>query len=160
LGYKNVVASSGRVEESSSWLKTIGAKDVIGRIKLSKRPLNKEKYMGVIDAVGGSVLTACLSETKYGGCVTCCGMAASASIENASVFPFILRGVSLIGIDSVQLPMAERAEVWRRLGTDFPRSYFEEEPTVFRLEDLKEVGEKILKGTIKGRALVTPQSKL
>ena len=116
--------------------------------------------MGVIDSVGGGILATCLSETKYGGCVTCCGLAASASIDHASVFPFILRGVSLIGIDSVQLPMDERKLVWARLSTDFPKAYLDIEPEVLTLEDLKSAGEKILRGDTNGRLLVTPRAKL
>eukprot|EP00510_Aplanochytrium_minuta_P007326 CAMPEP_0184030162 /NCGR_PEP_ID=MMETSP0955-20130417/1215_1 /TAXON_ID=627963 /ORGANISM="Aplanochytrium sp, Strain PBS07" /LENGTH=344 /DNA_ID=CAMNT_0026315449 /DNA_START=158 /DNA_END=1192 /DNA_ORIENTATION=+ len=160
LGYTNIVASTGKVETSKEWLISLGAKEVVGRIEPSKRPMSKEKYLGVIDSVGGGILSTCLSETKYGGCVTCCGLAASATIDDASVFPFILRGVSLIGIDSVQLPMDDRRKVWDRLQTDFPKSYFQLDPEILRLEDLKLAGEKILKGEIKGRMLVSPKSKL
>lgn len=111
LGYRNVTASTGRVEDNESWLKDLGASKVIGRLPEPKKPLNKEKWHGCVDTVGGDTLASAISEMKYGGTVTACGLAQSPGLKALTVFPFILRGVKLIGIDSVQLPMDERMKV-------------------------------------------------
>ena len=111
LGFTNVTASTGRVEENEAWLKRLGAAQVMGRVEATGRALGKEKWDACVDTVGGDTLSTVLAETKYGGVVTCCGLAQSPSLKTLTVMPFILRGVKLIGIDSVQLPMKERQEV-------------------------------------------------
>ena len=111
LGYRKVTASTGRVEENEAWLKRLGAAQVVGRVEASGKALGREKWDACVDTVGGDTLATVLAETKYGGVVTCCGLAQSPSLKSLTVMPFILRGVKLIGIDSVQLPMQERQEV-------------------------------------------------
>ncbi|CAK9019829.1 Probable acrylyl-CoA reductase AcuI (Acryloyl-coenzyme A reductase AcuI) [Durusdinium trenchii] len=155
LGFSNIVASTGRVEENGDWLRSLGANEVIGRIE-NARPLAAESYDAGIDTVGGQVLAGMLSQIKYGGAVSACGVAGGPKVPT-TVFPFILRGVSLLGIDSVQLPMGERTEVWKRLETDFPRAYLEATTAVKGLEDVQELSEKILDGKISGRVLISPK---
>ena len=117
LGY-HVIASTGRTAESA-YLKELGAAEIIARDELSgpAKPLAKERWAGGVDAVGSHTLANVLSMTSYGGAVAACGLAGGMDLP-ASVAPFILRGVSLLGIDSVMAPKALRLEAWRRIGTD------------------------------------------
>eukprot|EP00931_Biecheleriopsis_adriatica_P121897 TRINITY_DN96959_c0_g1_i1.p1 TRINITY_DN96959_c0_g1~~TRINITY_DN96959_c0_g1_i1.p1 ORF type:complete len:340 (+),score=64.27 TRINITY_DN96959_c0_g1_i1:106-1125(+) len=152
LGY-NVVASTGREAELAHFLKKLGAKAVIGRLEAS-RPLNKETYAGVVDCVGGVTLASALASVKYGRAVAACGLAGSNSLP-ATVLPFILRGVKLLGIDSVQADMQERKAVWEALGHSLPQGLLEELATVYSLEDVSgSLGQQILKGQVRGRGII------
>ena len=114
-GYR-VTAATGKMMEKD-YLLNLGAGEVIRRedvLSGSDRPMMKERWTGVIDAVGGELLAAAIKSTRYGGAVTCCGLVASPKLD-MNVFPFILRGVSLLGIDSVQCPMEPRLRVWAKL---------------------------------------------
>lgn len=163
LGY-NVVASTGRKDALEGYLRKLGAKEVIGRLEPSK-PLNKETYAAVVDSVGGATLAAALASVRYGRAVAACGLAEDAKVPT-TVMPFILRGVKLLGIDSVQAPMEERRAVWEALGRSLPKALFEELAAVYTLEELVgDVGERIIKGQTRGRGIVdlgatAPASKL
>jgi acrylyl-CoA reductase (NADPH) len=124
LGYE-VIASTGRTEEAD-FLKELGASEVIHRDELSgpAKPLNKERWAGGIDAVGSHTLANVLSMTSYGGAVAACGLAQGMDLPS-SVAPFILRGVSLLGIDSVMAPLPLRQEAWARLVTDLDMAKLE-----------------------------------
>ena len=140
LGY-NVVASTGRKDTLEPYLKKIGANEVIDRLG-KPRPLGKEIYAGVVDTVGGDGLTAALGQTMYGKAVACCGNAGGPAFA-ASVFPFILRGVKLLGIESVQCPREERMAVWEMLSTCLPREFMEDIATSVQLEDLVNMGPNV-----------------
>jgi len=122
LGY-NVIALSGRVDEESEFLKELGASEIISRSELSEpgRPIGKERWIGVVDVVGSHVLANACASTSYGGVVTACGLAGGMDFP-ATVASFILRGVSLIGIDSVMCPRETRLEAWQRLERDLDLS--------------------------------------
>ncbi|RZJ76170.1 MAG: oxidoreductase, partial [Brevundimonas sp.] len=122
LGYR-VIASTGRVDSEGDYLKSLGAADVIDRAEFQSagRPLGKERWAGAVDAVGSHTLANVLSQTKYGGCVAACGLAQGIDLP-ASVAPFILRSVTLAGVDSVMRPKPEREEAWRRLATDLDQT--------------------------------------
>jgi len=164
LGYE-VTAVTGILENPAEdfekdrqYLHALGAKEVISRedaCDVSGKPLLKPRWAGVIDTVGGDILATALKNTMYGGVVTACGNAASFEL-NINVFPFILRGVTLYGIDSVMCPMYLRNEIWRRFAGDWKLSDEEAEQMAFecRLEDVPVHIEKLLKGTLKGRAVV------
>src|SRR6185437_5910411 len=117
LGFP-VIASTGRIEEES-YLKSLGASEIIPRTELSgeARPLAKERWAGAIDSVGSTTLANALASTRYAGAVAACGLAQGLNLP-ASVAPFILRGVSLLGIESVYMPMPRRREAWARLARD------------------------------------------
>jgi acrylyl-CoA reductase (NADPH) len=152
LGYQ-VHASTGRVAEQEAYLKKLGAKKVIGRLEKSK-PLNKEVYIGVVDCVGGHGLATALASVQYGRAVASCGLAADSKLP-ATVMPFILRGVKLLGIDSVQAPMEERKAVWEALRTSLPAAVLNDLATVYSLDDLVgDLGERIIKGQTRGRGIV------
>ncbi|MBE5108479.1 YhdH/YhfP family quinone oxidoreductase [Bacillus thuringiensis] len=154
LGF-NVVGATGKMEEEEMLLR-LGAKKVIHREELSDesgRPMLKGIYAGVIDTVGGNMLEAALKSVKYGGCVTTCGNVAGHELYT-TVYPFILRGISLLGIDSVQCPVDVRKEVWALLANEWENkellSYTEE----CTLEELDEKFIFILQGKLKGRTVV------
>jgi acrylyl-CoA reductase (NADPH) len=153
LGYA-VVASTGRPEEAD-YLKGLGATEVIDRKELSGsvRPLAKERWAGGIDAVGSTTLANVLSMTRYGGAVAACGLAGGMDLPT-SVAPFILRGVSLIGIDSVMCPLPLRQEAWRRLETDLDRSKIAAMASEIGLADVIEAGRRIVEGQVRGRIVV------
>jgi len=153
LGF-TVVASTGR-EEEGEYLTHLGAGSIIPRSDLSGdvRALNKELYAGVIDAVGSKTLANAISMTKYGGAVAACGLASGMDLPT-SVAPFILRGVSLLGIDSVQAPMARRIEAWQRLDTDLDLSKLETMTQDVPLSGIEDFGQKILAGQVRGRIVV------
>jgi acrylyl-CoA reductase (NADPH) len=154
LGYKNITASTGRVEENRTMLEALGATTIIPRLEKS-RAMDKEEYDAVIDPIGGSVTANVLPRVKYGGAVALSGVAAGPSLEGATVFPFILRGISLLGIDSVQMPHASRQRVWNRVATDFPMKYFDVMGSdVVGLEDLASLSKDILEGKVAGRVVV------
>ena len=153
LGY-HVVASTGRVSETA-FLRDLGAAEIIDRRELSgpAQPLARERWAGGIDAVGSTPLANVLSMTSYGGAVAACGLAQGMDLP-ASVAPFILRGVSLLGIDSVMAPRTLRLEAWRRLATELDRSKLAALSTTIGFGDIIQAGQDILEGKIRGRVVV------
>jgi acrylyl-CoA reductase (NADPH) len=117
------------------------------------RPLLSERFAGVIDTVSGVMFARALAQVKYGGAAAVCGLAGGPSFPG-SILPFILRGVSVYGIDSVMLPKAPREEAWRRLGSDLPLDRLDGMVTEAGLSDLMTLAPKILKGEIRGRVVV------
>jgi acrylyl-CoA reductase (NADPH) len=153
LGYA-VTASTGRPAEAD-YLKGLGAAEVIDRKELSApaRPLAKERWAGGIDAVGSTTLANVLSMTRYGGAVAACGLAGGMDLPT-SVAPFILRGVSLLGIDSVMCPLPLRQQAWRRLEADLPRDKIAAMTTEIGLADVIAAGARIVEGQVRGRIVV------
>ena len=153
LGYQ-VVASTGRPQETD-YLKQLGAAEIIDRAELAApvKPLAKERWAGGIDSVGSTTLANMLSTTKYGGAVAACGLAGGMDLPS-SVAPFILRGVSLLGIDSVQCPQNLRKEAWRRLDSDLDRGKLQALTTQIGLSDVIETAGSILEGRVRGRIVV------
>jgi len=153
LGYA-VVASTGRSSEAD-YLKGLGAAEVIDRKELSGPPraLGKERWAGGIDAVGSTTLANVLSMTRYGGAVAACGLAAGMDLPT-TVAPFILRGVSLIGIDSVMCALPLRREAWRRLEADLDRSKIAAMTNEIGLADVIAAGARIVAGEVRGRTVV------
>ena len=153
LGY-HVIASTGRAAEAS-YLKDIGAAEVIDRGELSgpAKPLAKERWAGGIDSVGSTTLANMLSMTKYGGAVAACGLAAGMDLPS-SVAPFILRGVCLLGIDSVMCPIERRRIAWSRLANDLDRGKLSDITQEIGLDQVVDFGAKILAGQVRGRIVV------
>ncbi|WP_342733264.1 MDR family oxidoreductase [Bradyrhizobium sp. B117] len=153
LGY-HVIASTGRVSEAD-YLKEIGAAEVIDRNELSAaaKPLAKERWAGGVDSVGSTTLANLLSMTKYGGAIAACGLAAGMDLPS-SVAPFILRGVCLLGIDSVMCPIEPRKAAWQRLASDLDRTKLSEITREISLGEVPEWGAKILAGQVRGRVVV------
>lgn len=157
LGY-NVTAATGRLDQSE-YLKELGAKQVIDRNELSNpgKPLQKERFAAAIDSVGSHTLANICASLKYGGVVTACGLAQGMDLP-ASVAPFILRGVSLIGIDSVMRPKADRIEAWDRLAKLVSTDYLDKISTEISLEHVIDNAERLMQGKIRGRVVVNCQS--
>ena len=153
LGYQ-VVASTGRMGEAD-YLRRLGAGEVIDRKELSGpvRPLAKERWAGGIDAVGSTVLANVLSMTRYGGAVAACGLAGGMDLPT-SVAPFILRAVSLLGIDSVQCPQSVRREAWKRLAFDLDRGKLQAMTREIDFVEVAEAGRSIVDGQVRGRIVV------
>jgi acrylyl-CoA reductase (NADPH) len=153
LGY-HVIASTGRMAEAD-YLKGLGAAEVIDRSELSgpAKPLAKERWAGGIDSVGSTTLANLLSMTKYGGAITACGLAAGMDLPS-SVAPFILRGVCLLGIDSVMCPIALRGTAWVRLASDLDRGKLTEITQEIGLDEVVGAGAKVLAGQVRGRIVV------
>ncbi len=153
LGY-HVIASTGRVSEAG-YLKDLGAAEVIDRNELSgpAKPLAKERWAGGIDSVGSTTLANVLSMTKYGGAIAACGLAAGMDLPS-SVAPFILRGVSLLGIDSVMCPIILRKAAWARLASDLDHAKLAEITHEIGLDEVIAAGAKILAGQVRGRIVV------
>ncbi|QQO36115.1 oxidoreductase [Bradyrhizobium diazoefficiens] len=153
LGY-HVIASTGRASEAD-YLKSLGAAEVIDRNELSApaKPLARERWAGGVDSVGSTTLANLLSMTKYGGAIAACGLAAGMDLPS-SVAPFILRGVCLLGIDSVMCPIDPRKAAWQRLASDLDRSKLSEITTEIPLAEVPEWGAKILAGQVRGRIVV------
>lgn len=153
LGY-NVVASTGRLDEAD-YLKKLGASEVIDRNSLSEpgRPLAKERWAGAIDSAGSHTLANVCASTKYGGVVAACGLAQGMDLP-ASVAPFILRGVTLAGIDSVMRPINDRIEAWQRLSEILTSDVFEDISTDIGLSDVVETAEALMAGKVRGRVVV------
>jgi acrylyl-CoA reductase (NADPH) len=153
LGYP-VVAATGRTAEAD-YLRRLGASDVIDRAELSGpgRPLAKERWAGGIDSVGSTILANVLSMTRYGGAVAACGLAAGMDLPG-SVAPFILRAVSLLGIDSVQCPQSVRREAWKRLASDLDRGKLQAMTREIGLVEVVEAGRTIVEGKVRGRIVV------
>ncbi len=154
LGFE-VTASTGRAS-SHDYLKDLGASQIVERSQLSDgpyRPLDKATWAGCIDAVGGTTLATVLSQMKHGGAVAAVGLAGGNEL-NTTVIPFLLRGVKLLGIDSVLCPKPRREAAWQRLASDLPLDKLEAMISTARLEDLPRLGSDILKGQVKGRVVV------
>jgi acrylyl-CoA reductase (NADPH) len=153
LGY-HVIASTGRMSETG-YLKSLGAAEVIDRNELSgpAKPLAKERWAGGIDSVGSTTLANLLSMTKYGGAVAACGLAAGMDLPS-SVAPFILRGVCLLGIDSVMCPIEPRKIAWSRLASDLDSGKLTEITHEIGLGEVIDAGAKILAGQVRGRIVV------
>ncbi len=153
LGYA-VAASTGRPEEGT-YLKGLGASEIINRNELTgpPRPLAKERWAGGIDAVGSTTLANVLSMTRYGGAVAACGLAGGMDLPT-TVAPFILRGVSLIGIDSVMCPLRLREAAWRRLEADLDREKIAAMANEIGLDDVIAAGGRIVEGKVRGRIVV------
>ncbi|MBM3537972.1 MAG: oxidoreductase [Alphaproteobacteria bacterium] len=153
-GY-TVVASSGRAD-AHDYLKSLGAASVIGRAETVAppgKPLIAERWAGCVDAVGGATLAGVLPAMKYGASVAACGNAGGNDVP-ASVIPLLLRGVSILGIDSAMKPMPERREAWARLARDLPLEKLDSMTSVIGLGDLPAEGQRILKGQVRGRVVV------
>lgn len=153
LGYR-VVASTGRPEEAD-YLKQLGAAEIIERASLSEpgRPLGRERWAGAIDSVGSHTLANVCASTRYGGCVAACGLAQGMDFP-ATVAPFILRGVTLAGIDSVMRPRADRLEAWSRLARDLDKTLLAPITHTIGLEDAIAVAGDLLAGKVRGRVVV------
>lgn len=150
LGY-HVIASTGRTSEEE-FLKGLGAAEIIDRSELSEegRPLGKERWAGGVDAVGSHTLANVLAQTSYGGAVAACGLAQGLDLPG-TVMPFILRGVSLLGIDSVMAPRAVREEAWDRLASDLDMDLLDRLTTRIGFDDLVPTARDIVDGKIRGR---------
>ncbi len=153
LGY-TVVASTGRVEEAD-YLKGLGATEVIDRSTLSEpgRPLAKERWAAVVDSVGSHTLVNACASTKYGGIVAACGLAQGMDLPG-TVAPFILRGVTLAGIDSVMRPTADRVEAWQRLADVLEANMFEDVAKKIDLSQVVDTANELLAGRVQGRVVV------
>jgi acrylyl-CoA reductase (NADPH) len=153
LGYP-VVASTGRLYETD-YLRSLGASEIIERKELAgqPRPLARERWAGGVDTVGSTTLANVLSMTRYGGAVAACGLAGGMDLP-ASVAPFILRGVSLIGIDSVMCPLPLRRAAWARLDSDLDRSKLAAMTTEIGLADVIDAAKRISEGQVRGRIVV------
>ena len=153
LGF-NVEASTGKTEENE-YLKSLGANSIIDRSELSEpsKPLGKERWSGAIDSVGSQTLANILAQIKYGGAVSACGLAQGMDLPS-TVMPFILRGVSLLGIDSVMAPMSARERAWKRLSSDINIQKLEEMVVETSLDKVEALGKEILSGNIRGRVVV------
>ena len=154
LGYE-VAAVTGR-PETEDYLRDLGATQIVPREEINetvKRPLERETWAGCVDAVGGDMLARVLGRMKYGGSVSAVGLAGGAGLP-ATVIPFVLRGVSLLGIDSVMQPYDNRLRAWERIANDLPMDKLEAMIHPATLGDLPALGKDILKGQVKGRVVV------
>lgn len=154
LGYE-VAAVTGR-PETAEYLTGLGASRIVAREELAetvKRPLESETWAGCVDAVGGAMLARVLGQMKYGGSVAAVGLAGGAGLP-ATVVPFLLRGVNLLGIDSVMQPYENRLRAWERVARDLPMEKLEAMVQPATLADLPKLGADILKGQVKGRVVV------
>lgn len=154
LGYR-VVASSRRKDSEGDYLRGLGAADVVDAAEFQgpARPIGKERWAGAVDSVGSHTLANVLSQTRYGGAVTACGLAQGLDLPG-SVAPFILRGVTLAGIDSVMRPAPDRVEAWGRLARDLDLGKLEAMTSNATLADLPRLGTEILDGKVRGRVVV------
>ena len=154
LGHE-VAAVTGR-PETADYLKGLGATQIVAREEINettKRPLEAEAWGGCVDAVGGEMLARLLGQIKYGGSVAAVGLAGGAGLP-ATVIPFLLRGVNLLGIDSVMQPYDNRVRAWTRIASDLPLDKLETMIQPATLADLPQLGKDILKGQVKGRVVV------
>jgi acrylyl-CoA reductase (NADPH) len=153
LGFA-VIAATGRPQEAD-YLRGLGATEIIGREELTGavRSLAKERWAGGIDSVGSVPLANLLSMTRYGGAVAACGLAAGLDLPT-TVAPFILRGVSLFGIDSVMCPKPRRRTAWKRLARDLDRGKLAEMTTEIRLAEVPDAARRIMQGQVRGRTLI------
>lgn len=153
LGHK-VIAATGKAAEAD-YLRTLGASSVIDRAELSApgKPLQKERWSAVVDAVGSHTLANACAQTRYGGAIAACGLAQGLDFP-ASVAPFILRGITLLGIDSVMAPLALREEAWWRLARDLDPQLLETMTTEIALADAIDAAQKLMAGEVRGRIVV------
>ncbi len=153
LGY-HVIASTGRPEEED-YLKGLGAAEIIARDELSQpaKALGRERWAGGIDSVGSQTLANLLSMTSYGGAIAACGLAGGMDLPS-SVAPFILRGVSLLGIDSVMAPRALRVEAWQRIARDLDAAKLAALSTEIGFDQIEEIARAIVEGKVRGRVVV------
>lgn len=156
LGY-TVVAATGKASEEA-YLKTLGASSIIDRASLSApgKPFQKERWAGVVDAVGSHTLANALAQTRYGGVVAACGLAQGMDLPT-SVMPFILRGVTLAGVDSVMAPLAKRQRAWGRLARDLDLALLETMVHEVSLDDCMAQAQALMAGQVRGRVLVKIQ---
>jgi acrylyl-CoA reductase (NADPH) len=150
-----VTASTGRAG-THDYLRELGAGQIIDRAQLSQqpdKPLSSERWAGAVDSVGGSTLASLLAGMRYRASVAACGLAGGSKLET-TVIPFIIRGVNLLGIDSVMAPMAERQEAWTRIVRGLPMDLLDRMSTTVGLKDLPELAPRILKGEVQGRVVV------
>ena len=154
LGYR-VVASSRRKDSEGAYLTDLGAAEVIDAAEFQgpARPIGKERWAGAVDSVGSHTLANVLSQTRYGGAVTACGLAQGLDLPG-SVAPFILRGVTLVGIDSVMRPAPDRVEAWGRLARDLDLGKLAAMTSTATLSDLPRLGTEILDGKVRGRVVI------
>lgn len=154
LGYR-VLASSRRAGQEAEYLKTLGAAEVIDAASLSGpgRPLGKERWIGAIDSVGGHTLANVLAATRYRGTVAACGLAQGSDLP-ATVMPFILRGVTLAGIDSVRAPLDDRQAAWSMLADTLDAGVLESITATIDLADVPRVADDLLAGRVRGRVVV------
>ena len=158
-GY-SVAAVTGR-PEAGEYLKSLGATTIIDRSELtetSPKPLEKERWAGVVDAVAGDMLGQVLKQVQYGGAVAAIGLAGGAPVAGFTITPFLLRGINLLGIDSVMKPYADRVTAWSRLVQDLPLDKLDDMTVEYGLSDLPKLGSEILKGHVKGRAVINVQN--
>ena len=157
LGYQ-VTAVSGK-DDAGEFLRQLGAGEILTRDEMSQaaRPLEGQRWAGAIDTVGSTTLARVLAETNYGGCVAACGLAGGADLPT-TVMPFILRNVSLRGVDSVSCPIERRKGAWQRLVTDLPEAALGEIGQLASLAQLPELADKIVRGGIRGRIIVDPNA--
>jgi len=153
LGYR-VVASTGRLEEAD-YLRKLGAADVIDRRTISEpgKPLASERWAGAVDSVGSHTLANVLAQTQYRGVVAACGLAQGSDLP-ATVLPFILRNVTLAGIDSVNAPQAVRVEAWSRLARDLDLKKLAQTTQVIGLAEVPDIARRVLEAKIRGRVVV------
>ncbi len=154
LGH-TVAASTGKQSEHA-YLKELGASTILSREEVSaesNRPLEKELWAGSVDSVGGATLAYLIRTTKYGGSIAACGLTGGTTV-NTTVFPFLLRGVNLLGIDSVFCPMGLRRELWQRLASDLKPTKLDSISREVTLDELPQVTASLLKGGVKGRTVV------
>lgn len=150
----SVVGSTGR-PDTHDYLKSLGASGFVDRASLQDkvRPLQKERWAGAIDVVGSATLANVLAQVKYGGAAAACGLAGGLDLPG-TVLPHILRGVALLGVDSVMAPMAKREKAWQRLAKDLPQAKLAEITQVEPMSKLFELGEAILAGKVRGRVVI------
>ena len=153
LGYR-VTAATGKVAEAD-YLHSLGAASIIDRAELSAagKPLQKERWAAVVDAVGSHTLVNALAQTRYGGVIAACGLAQGADLP-ATVMPFILRGVTLAGIDSVMAPLAARREAWSRLAVDLDPAKLAAITELVPLEAAIDKAHALMQGKVRGRIVV------
>ena len=154
LGF-TVVAATGRPQEAD-YLRALGATTIMDRKALTEaadRPLLSERFAGLVDTVSGVMFARALAQVKYGGAAAVCGLAAGPAFPG-SILPFILRSITVYGIDSVMLPRAPREEAWRRLGSDLPLDKLDSTVSEVGLSDLMPLAPRILKGEVRGRVVV------
>jgi acrylyl-CoA reductase (NADPH) len=155
LGHE-VAAVTGRPEQGD-YLRGLGATEIVDRAEfaeVTRKPLESERWAACVDAVAGVMLGRVLKQMKYGTSVAAIGLAGGAAIEGALITPFILRGVNLLGIDSVMRPYADRVEAWGRIAADLPMEKLDAMVETAGLGDLPEIGRAILKGEVRGRVVV------
>ncbi|NBT10356.1 MAG: oxidoreductase [Betaproteobacteria bacterium] len=152
-GY-TVTAATGKMQETE-YLKGLGAAQVIDRAELASpgRPLQKERWAAVVDAVGSHTLVNALAQTRYGGVVAACGLAQGGDLQG-SVMPFILRGVSLVGVDSVMAPLAVRRRAWERLAAELDPQRLDRMVTEVSLDGAVDAAHRLMDGQVRGRVVV------